>query len=204
MTNIKKTSLEGGGNVSRFSEKDKENYGRRLLEIGEKMFNEQELKDVTVDDIVKQVGIGKGTFYHYFKNKEQLFMEISNNRQEELFLNMGVHLEGKNCPKDKFYKAIHYLLEEIAKYPMLAEIDEKTYVQLKKKVPEETKRRNEEIDKKLISELEEHGIKFKITSEQTRKLLQLLFVDVTILRKQKEYETIDLLLRSIGEYIVYE
>lgn len=190
--------------MSRFSGKDRENYGKLLLEIGEKMFNEHGLFNVTVDDIVKEVGIGKGTFYHYYKNKEHLFMEIANNRQVEIFSNMRVYLKEKNSAKDKLYKVVHYLLEEIMKHPMLAEMDERVYVQLERKVPEESKGRNEEIDTELIRLLVEYGIEFKFSLEQTKKLLQLLFVDATILREREEFDTIDLLLRSICEFIVCE
>lgn len=188
--------------MSRFSEKERDIYGKRLLEIGEELFNKHGLFQVTVEDIAKKVGIGKGTFYHYYKNKEHLFMEIANNRQDVIFSNMRVYLEEENGSKDKFYNTMDYLLQELMKYPMLAELDEMTYVQLEKKVPKESKRRNDDIDTQLIRELDKHGIKFKISLEQTKKLLQLLFVDVTILRKRKEFETIDLLLRSIGEYII--
>jgi AcrR family transcriptional regulator len=50
-------------------------HGVRLNEIldaAETLFSEKGYENATVNDILDKVGIGKGTFYHYFKSKEEL------------------------------------------------------------------------------------------------------------------------------------
>lgn len=50
---------------------------RRLLETGERMIAEQGFSNVSIDDIVKACGVARGTFYTYFKNKEDIVQAIS-------------------------------------------------------------------------------------------------------------------------------
>jgi len=48
------------------------------------LFLQKSYRDVTMQEIVKQTGLSKGAFYHYFTGKEELFREIAN-----LFFLMG-------------------------------------------------------------------------------------------------------------------
>ena len=51
---------------------------------GEKIFADQGFKDTNVAMITKDAGIGVGTFYSYYKSKEELFMEIYLDRNKIL------------------------------------------------------------------------------------------------------------------------
>ncbi len=43
------------------------------------LFLQSTYNEVSLNDIVKQVGLTKGAFYHHFKSKEELFREIIDN-----------------------------------------------------------------------------------------------------------------------------
>ena len=47
-----------------------------LLTIGKEMFATYGIKKTTVDDVVVEAGISKGTFYKFFKSKEDFFQKI--------------------------------------------------------------------------------------------------------------------------------
>ena len=49
-----------------------------ILETVFILFLQKSFKAVTMQEIVKQTGISKGAFYHYFTSKEQVFEEIVN------------------------------------------------------------------------------------------------------------------------------
>lgn len=54
-------------------------YSRRyheLLDAGELLFTQKGYEQTTVNDILQHVGIGKGTFYHYFTSKEEVMDEV--------------------------------------------------------------------------------------------------------------------------------
>lgn len=45
---------------------------RKLLEAGSKIIAEKRLSHTTIDEITALAGVGKGTFYTYFKKKEDI------------------------------------------------------------------------------------------------------------------------------------
>jgi len=47
-----------------------------ILDVSEKLFSSKGYQKTTVNDILDGVGIGKGTFYHYFKSKEEVMNAV--------------------------------------------------------------------------------------------------------------------------------
>lgn len=56
-----------------FRSKDRDRIKAGMIEEATELFAQRGLKKTTVDEIVQRVSIAKGTFYLYFKNKEELF-----------------------------------------------------------------------------------------------------------------------------------
>ena len=48
----------------------------KILDVSSKLFVEHSYKEVSIQDIVDQVGMTKGAFYYFFKSKEELFIEL--------------------------------------------------------------------------------------------------------------------------------
>ncbi len=48
----------------------------KLISAAKKIFSEKGYYDTKVSDIVKEAGVAQGTFYLYFKSKEEIFKEI--------------------------------------------------------------------------------------------------------------------------------
>ncbi len=47
-----------------------------ILKIAFKLFLQKNFKEVTMQDLMKEAGLSKGAFYHYFESKEQVFLEV--------------------------------------------------------------------------------------------------------------------------------
>lgn len=47
-----------------------------ILKTAFRLFMLKNFKEVTMQEIVKETGLSKGAFYHYFESKEQLFQEV--------------------------------------------------------------------------------------------------------------------------------
>ncbi|MGB9677884.1 MAG: substrate-binding domain-containing protein [Candidatus Ratteibacteria bacterium] len=92
-----------------------ENKKELILKIGEKIISEKGYTKTTIDEIAKKSGIGKGTFYLYFKNKEDLFLSIIENGLEISFF-ISERVRENNDFLDKF-DGILYLI------PMRDEVD---------------------------------------------------------------------------------
>jgi AcrR family transcriptional regulator len=56
-----------------------------ILKISVQLFRQKGYDAVKISDIAKHASVGKGTFYQYFKNKEELFFECL----ENIFLDIG-------------------------------------------------------------------------------------------------------------------
>lgn len=54
----------------------------KILEAAQQLFNRFGLRKTTIDDIAKEADIGKGTIYLYFSNKEEIFLTVARNFQQ--------------------------------------------------------------------------------------------------------------------------
>lgn len=55
-----------------------------ILESATEQFFKFGFKKTNIDDIAKHAGVGKGTVYNYFQNKEELFFRCADSQQERL------------------------------------------------------------------------------------------------------------------------
>ncbi|MDQ0360655.1 TetR/AcrR family transcriptional regulator [Breznakia pachnodae] len=52
--------------------KEHEERRNEILDTAESLFISKSYEKTTINDILKSIGIAKGTFYHYFKSKEEV------------------------------------------------------------------------------------------------------------------------------------
>ncbi|MBA3655463.1 MAG: TetR/AcrR family transcriptional regulator, partial [Actinobacteria bacterium] len=57
---------------------------RQLMEFAARRFAERGYHPTSVAEVVQGMGVGKGVFYWYFSSKEELFVEILRDAQQEL------------------------------------------------------------------------------------------------------------------------
>ncbi len=57
---------------------------QELIDIAEELFSERGYEETTVSDIVGAAGLAQGTFYHYFRSKEELLEAIADHLGGEL------------------------------------------------------------------------------------------------------------------------
>lgn len=68
----------------------------RILDAALDVFSEKGYHQATVDEIAERAGLGKGTLYRYFANKETLFNELVRSRLEELEQAANAVLDGQD------------------------------------------------------------------------------------------------------------
>lgn len=59
-----------------FTEEQRAMLYQKLIECGYRLGRELGLKKMTIDRITEDCGIAKGTFYHFFKSKEEFVMAL--------------------------------------------------------------------------------------------------------------------------------
>ena len=79
--------------------KEQEKLARKkdILEAALVLFAEKDFHEVTVDEIAERVGLSKGTLYLYFKNKNDLFFSIIEEKTDELLHQLQSAIQG-NAP----------------------------------------------------------------------------------------------------------
>ena len=71
-----------------FSGKDRDTIRETLIQLGLNTLSQKGYKATSIEDVAREVGIAKGTFYNFFQSKEQFFYEamiyIRDKRRQEL------------------------------------------------------------------------------------------------------------------------
>ena len=50
---------------------------QRLMQAAETLFQTRQFHEITLDAVARQAGVGKGTIYLYFSDKEDLFFQTA-------------------------------------------------------------------------------------------------------------------------------
>lgn len=86
---------------------DKEQKRKDIALSCRDLFANNSLSSLTISQIAKEAGVGKGTLYEYFKNKEEILFEIASilmKRNEEKLLEEIVYLKTTKEKIKKFYE----------------------------------------------------------------------------------------------------
>ena len=97
---------------------EKEN---RLLETAFKLFTEKGIKSTSIQDIVDNAKVAKGTFYLYFKDKYEIRDILITKKSEKLFSEALFKMR-KNYIQDfsdQIIFIINYVIDELVKNPLL-------------------------------------------------------------------------------------
>jgi len=99
-------------------EKEKET---RLLETAFHLFTEKGIKDTSIQEIVDNANVAKGTFYLYFKDKYELRDILIAKKSQKLFKEAleALHKNYINNLADQVVFIINYVIDELAKAPTL-------------------------------------------------------------------------------------
>ncbi len=100
------------------SRDDKEN---RLLNTAFKLFTEKGLKDTSIQNIVDDADVAKGTFYLYFKDKYEIRDILIVKKSEKLFSDALASLRKNYISNfsDQIIYIINYVIDELSKNPLL-------------------------------------------------------------------------------------
>lgn len=100
------------------SKVDKEN---RLLEEAFKLFMSKGIRDTSIQDIVDNANVAKGTFYLYFSDKYELRDVLIIKHSQKLFNSALRKLEKSNIQDfaEQIVFIIDYVIDELTKKPLL-------------------------------------------------------------------------------------
>ncbi|UCB46449.1 MAG: TetR/AcrR family transcriptional regulator [Spirochaetota bacterium] len=74
----------------------------KIIEIATKIFSRFGMKKSTMDEIAQHIRMGKSTLYHYFKSKEDIFLEVVKKEADTFKTYLRDELKQAHTPDEKF------------------------------------------------------------------------------------------------------
>ncbi len=107
--------------INNNDDNNKGNKEERLLNTGFKLFTEKGFKDTSIQDIVDNANVAKGTFYLYFKDKYELRDILIAKKSMALFTDAinSLHENYIENFSDQIIFVINYIIDELSKSPVL-------------------------------------------------------------------------------------
>uniref|UniRef100_A0A7C5YZC9 TetR/AcrR family transcriptional regulator n=1 Tax=Caldicellulosiruptor owensensis TaxID=55205 RepID=A0A7C5YZC9_9FIRM len=93
----------------------------KLLDAAYHLFVEKGITATAIDEIVKKAGVAKGTFYLYFKDKEDILEKLILKKSSEIVKKALQEVSNKEFPSpvDKFLFFLEYIIDYLSKNRML-------------------------------------------------------------------------------------
>ena len=95
------------------------NKKEALLRVGQRLFSQRGYKDITVEEIAQESGMGTGSFYNYFDNKESFYSEILDTIEAEGIKRLEKIVGKFQSPINKLRALYRFVTLGIRQNPML-------------------------------------------------------------------------------------
>jgi AcrR family transcriptional regulator len=82
-----------------------------LMEAALRVLDLKNIVDVTVDDIVQEAGVARGTFYIYFKDKYDILAALARRINDQLFDQSHLKLDRQTPPFERIRASLHTVLD---------------------------------------------------------------------------------------------
>lgn len=176
-------SCKGGSSLSRgFNSYEKQIIRNSLIEQGKFLFSKYGFQKTSIREITKDVGIAQGTFYSFFKSKEELYFVILESEEkgirEQLF---NVEKFKEQQPKKVIKDILHQMIYIIETNPLIRQLFLGTNMEdmLRKLPPDLLEKHFRNDSTSLITIIEtwrSEGVIFKENPEVIAGVLRSLFV----------------------------
>ena len=102
------------------SEENKKKKESKLLDTAFTLFTEKGIKNTSIQDIVDQAGVAKGTFYLYFKDKYEIRDVLICRKAQRLFHDAILALNESYIENftDQIIFVINYVIDELTRNPI--------------------------------------------------------------------------------------
>ncbi|MFZ8786344.1 TetR/AcrR family transcriptional regulator [Thermocrinis sp.] len=88
----------------------RQNTKEKILESALKLFSEKGIRETTIKDIAKEVGITEGAIYRHFVSKDQIVSTLFSTYAERLYKELISVVEENTSIKNKFFKLVKTFL----------------------------------------------------------------------------------------------
>lgn len=165
-----------------FSDREKEQVRKLLLDKGREFFSRFGFKKTSVGELASAAGIAQGSFYLFFNSKEELYFEVLEMEEQSIREYFVPWLmEGGKMTRDRFKEFLHKAVSIFEENPFLRKLWlEKEFDQILKRLPPELMERHAKRDasalKPLINHWQQVGILRTGSAETIVGVIRSLFI----------------------------
>ncbi|MEA0553345.1 TetR/AcrR family transcriptional regulator [Lysinibacillus irui] len=105
--------------MPKFTENEKEQIRQDLFVKGREIFIKYGLAKTSIDEIIRECGIAKGTFYKFFSSKEELYFEILINEVEVRETVLNELFRENLSSRELLNSFFHFSFDSVDKNPFL-------------------------------------------------------------------------------------
>ncbi len=131
-------------------EKEREVRRELIITAAQKLFAESDFRKVTAREIARTAGVSPGTIYRYYKNMDELFLDVFLIHANEIsrLIDLEYEREGQ-CSIHRYCEIqVEYLNENMSFYQMMS------HFMLSGALPSETSKKMDPIMRRLLDLLE--------------------------------------------------
>ena len=99
-----------------------------IFRTAKKLFAKNGLTDTTMDDVAKEAHIGKGTIYHYFESKEQVYTLIIEQDMDEVKKELEKLVAAESTPDKKLAAYIMGRMKLMSRFSGFYQMFKKDYI----------------------------------------------------------------------------
>jgi AcrR family transcriptional regulator len=100
-----------------------ENKRKLIIQTAGRLFSEQPFHKVRLEDVADSAGVGKGTVYIYFKNKEDLYYNLVLSEFAEMVKRSEERLAmGAMSPTDKLRAIVEVMIDHLSQHPQVFKV----------------------------------------------------------------------------------
>lgn len=200
-------TIQGDGSVVSMREKEKKFKRQLIADAAYGLLSEKPYESVTVDDIARAAGCGKGTLYQYFENKDHILAYLVSRDLEKLCMKLKEKCVSNPDIQEAIFQYLllqyyFYLDNQIFSSWLRVSLGETVRPEWAQEVLEQ---RENKI--KMVAQLLDRGVQEKALIEvdalQLARLMENIFRDITysLLDKKPDEEEVERLLELVKKVI---
>jgi AcrR family transcriptional regulator len=157
-----------------------------FLKIGERLFSRYGYKDVNIEDITREAGVGTGSFYTYFSSKEAFYEQILDNIESQGIQSVDRLIGAFKSPMNKLRALYRFTTLGIKNNPILLGIltGDKKYLypgqQSRNSGTSMLRKHMEDVVTQVLSEGSRKGV-FRIRQYKNPKRMVLSIYDAVLM-----------------------
>ncbi len=100
-------------------QREKASREKQILAVSRRHFEQFGYKKTTIDGIVQEVGIAKGTFFLHFQSKEALLIGVFQQLRQEVLTRFETCMSASSpSPSQQLETLLRFALEQLRAYPL--------------------------------------------------------------------------------------